>query len=726
MNETTQNGNGRYLQLARDAFSGSTTYFDSSIRPAVEAALRQFQGVHPVNSRYLSDAYKAKSRVFRPKTRTTIRKNEAVAAEAFFSTADVVTVSCADEDNPRQRASAEVKQALLNYRLKKSIPWFLTVIGAYQSAQTVGVCISYQYWKYDAKKKIDKPCIDLVPIENFRLDPGADWADPINTSPYLIHMLPMRVMDVRGRMKNPDPTTGQPRWNTLEDSAILAAQQSYSDSTRQTRERGRTDSTEQSNAINEFAIVWVHRNIMEIDGVDMVFYTLGTQHLLSKPVPLREAYWTDNRPFVMGSCVIEAHKLYADGIPGITKDVQAEINTIANQRIDNVKLAMDKRYFVSRNAQVDTRSLTRNTPGSVTMMNNPEKDVVVQSTPDVTSSAYQEQDRLNLDFDDVAGAFSQSSVNSNRKLNETVGGLKLLTADTNQISNYQLRTFVETWVEPVLHQVLALESAYETDEVILALAGKAAKLLETFPEEATQEGFIDSILEEEVWLTVNVGIGATNPEDRINTFMKALQNLRELLADGVLERFGLNVAEVIKEVFGKLGYKDGDRFFGSGEDDDPRLASAKATIEQLRQELAQKVSPELIAAQIKKIDAEIDNLAAKTMDAAASKLEKNMRSIFSAMQAGQVVATVREVAPVADELIMAAGGLPPAPGAIDPNFPAPDMPSAALVQKQVMNKKTGIEFVPGAPGDTTPMTPADPASPQTGANQGIETMEADS
>ena len=183
---TSTTADRNYLQLARDAFTSSTTFFDASIRSPVEAALRQFQGVHPQGSKYHTDAYRARSRLFRPKTRTSVRKNEAVASEAFFSTNDVVDISAEDEDNPIQRASAAVKNSLLNYRLRKSIPWFQILIGAYQDAQVTGTCVSYQYWNYNAKKGIDKPCIDLRPLENIRIDPGADWADPINSSPYII------------------------------------------------------------------------------------------------------------------------------------------------------------------------------------------------------------------------------------------------------------------------------------------------------------------------------------------------------------------------------------------------------------------------------------------------------------------------------------------------------------------------------------------------------------
>lgn len=722
-------GQQRALRLAQAAFTGSTTWFDASVRPQAEAALRQFQGVHPAGSKYHSDAYRTRSRLFRPKTRATIRRNEAVAAEALFATVDVVNISAEDEDNPIQVATAAVKQAVLQYRLKKSIPWFLTVIGAYQDAQTVGVCISYQHWQYDPRKKLDRPAIELIPIENFRFDPGASWVDPVGTSPYLIQMLPMRVKDVQERARMQDPTAARGRWLPVFETSLMAAVQAYSDPTRQTREGQRTDSKDASQAINEFSIVWVHRNIIEIDGQDMVFYTLGTIALLSNPVPIEQEWFHGIRPYVMGICVIETHKVYPNGVAGIGKDVQAEINQVANQRIDNVMFAMNKRYFAKRGAQVDVRSLVRNVPGSVTFMNNPAEDVQVQETNDVTSSAYQEQDRLNLDFDDVAGAFSPSSIQSNRKLNETVGGMQLLNTNTNQVSAYQLRTFVETWVEPVLRQLLLLVEEYETDERVLTVAARRSGFLQALQEANVDPSVgMDEVMAIECSLDVNVGMGSTNPTEQVNAFMTAMRSLRDVLADGVLEKYGMDVREVVKELFGKLGYRDGARFFNTEED--PRLLAAQATIQQLMDELKSKVSPELVAAQVRKIDAEIDVLAGKVRDTLAAAFEKTARALFSSMQSGQMIAAVPAIAPVADELAKAAGYVPP-PGAVDPNFPQPAGPAPGLTQNSVKDPRTGVEFTPGVAvaGDTTPSTPANPPAPKppaTGANAGIETARADS
>lgn len=276
----------RALQLARDAEKGSTMYFDANIRPQLERDIRQFQSRHAPDSKYMSDAYKSRSRFYRPKTRAVVRTSEATAAEAFFSTADVVSITPENETDEMQQVSAEVMLELMNYRLKKSIPWFQTVVGAYQDGMVQGTVISHQCWEYDEIKKLDKPKIELIPIENFRFDPASDWTDPVNTSPYVIRLIPMYVKDVKRRMKQGlDGTPG--KWKPLSEAAMLSSSRKY-DSTRMLREDNRTSSADNTTAITDFTIVWVHLNIMADDdtGEDVMFYTLGSEFLLSSPEPL--------------------------------------------------------------------------------------------------------------------------------------------------------------------------------------------------------------------------------------------------------------------------------------------------------------------------------------------------------------------------------------------------------------------------------------------------------
>jgi hypothetical protein len=248
-----------------------------------------------------------------------------------------------------------------------------------------------------------------------------------------------------------------------------------------------------------------------------------------------------------------------------------------------------RRYYQERGANVDLRSLLHNVPGGAVMTDNPNEDVKIVETPDVTSSAYAEQDRINMDFDELTGTFSSSSVSSNRKLNETVGGMTILNDGANAITEYQLRVFTETWVEPVLRQLVKLEQFYETDETILALAAHKAELFQRFGTDQVT----DQLLMQEVTVRVNVGMGATNPQQKVEKFLFGLQAVAQLPTAAMR----LKEDEIIGEVFGSLGYRDGSRFFKSEEEmqeqmanqpqppEDPTLAKAQMDAEIKREQM---------------------------------------------------------------------------------------------------------------------------------------------
>lgn len=680
--------NDKALSLARDAYTGSTTYFDSNIRQRVEQDIRRFQSRFPSGSKYLSDGYKTRSRIFRPKTRATIRKNEAIAAEAFFSTLDMVSITPNDETNQIQVASADVMSELIQYRLTKTLPWFQICLGGYQDAQVTGLVVSHQSWEYNVKKGKDQPKIEIIPLENFRFDPAAHWFDPVGTSPYLINLIPMYVKDVQSRMRSG-------RWKEYSQEQITTAVKSF-DTTRMAREENRQDSTQNTTTITPYSVVWVHQNIIEWDDEDLIYYTLGTELLLSEPAPLKSEYAHGKRPFVIGNCVIETHKSYPTGPSNLGSSIQDEINEVTNQRLDNVKFVLNKRYFVKRNKQVDLRSLTRNTPSSVTLMTDPTEDVKVVETNDVTGSSYQEQDRLNLDYDDVAGVFSGASVQSNRKLNETVGGMNILTSNANQVSSYQLKTFVETWVEPVLRQVMLLEQHYETDDIVLGLCGKKAGLFQKFGVDTVT----DEMLSEELTLNCNVGMGATNPTEKVNTLSLGMGTLRTILSDGLLEKYGLDPQALIKEVLGALGHKDGGRFFDFNQKEDPRMQSLMQQIDQLQKALDAKHPPEVIAAQVEKMREE-------TKQIAANRVKQGVEGEYSAIRTAQVIAAMPQVAPIADSILQTAGYTPPNPVGVDPNIAYPEQ---AIPTK--------VDFHSNA-------DPLSPTSPFEGQEQGIETPEPD-
>jgi len=610
-------GSDYWLRVARDAYTTSTTWFDANVRTRVEKNVALFQSKHPQGSKYNTDAYKYRSRIFRPKVRASIRKSAAASAVAFFSTSDVVAIT-QEGEGPEQQASAAINQAILNYRLDKSIPWFRILVGALVDAKVQGVVISKQQWLYRETGgelpvvEMDRPDVALIPLENFRFSAASDWLDPINTSPYLIHLIPMTVGDVKERM-----LAGV--WLPHSDNEMLSASQEGTGSTRVVRQDGRTDPTQERHHLKEFDIVWVREYIVRHEGADVVFWTLGHNSLLTEPVPLREAYHTNKRPFVLGSIDIEPHKIYSAGAPEMADGLQSEANDIVNQRLDNVKLILNKRYFGKRGRNVDWNMLRRSVPGGIVMMDEFDS-VIAEPMEDITQTSYAEQDRINVDIDDILGSFAPSSVASNRKLNETVGGMNLLSSASSAMTEYEMMVFAQTWVEPVLRQLLLLIQTYENDQTVLALAGKEANVYQRFGiSEVT-----DNLLAAELTCRVNVGFGSTSPQTRIEKIATGIQAIGNF-APQAMQR--IDEKELIKEVFGALGYKDGGRFF-KPEEDGALPPQVQQQIQAMQEEI-QKLRSGVEVAQIRaqsdlegrQIDAEARLRSAELASASATERE---------------------------------------------------------------------------------------------------------
>ena len=596
----------KWIRIARQIFEDSTEYLDANIRYQWEKNLSLFNSNHPPGSKYNSSAYEKRSRFFRPKTRTAVRNLQAAMTVAFFTNEDVISIDATNPNDPMNAAAAIATQAVMQYRLTNTIPWFQTMVAALQDAAVQGVCVSHQYWDFKENKESyievdrsnepimdeegepqvheqitavkDIPVIELISPENIRIDPAADWADPMKSTPYIVHLIPMYLQDIREKIDSGD-------WLEVTDEQLLATgeQNETDNATRLVRDEPRMDPKENetsSSDLKDFWIIWVHKNIVKIEGIDYCYFTAGSDILLTEPLPLREMYpWLRNgeRPYVMGCVNLEAHKLYPSGTVELTEELQAAANDIWNQRFDNVKLAMNKRYHIRRDRNIDLDALFRSVPGGAVEMDDPDTDVRIVETRDVTGSAYAEQDRINMDFDELQGNFSTSTIQGARNLNETVGGMQLLAGSSSSIAEYVLRTFSETWVEKTLKQLLRLEQYYETDPIILAVAGQAAE--QSFLKFNTDE-MMDELLKQDVLLKVNVGMNATDPLRKVQNLLSGINALAQF--PGVAEK--LNLPEITKEVFGQLGYKDGSRFIVLDESS-PEMEELQAQLEELQMKI---------------------------------------------------------------------------------------------------------------------------------------------
>lgn len=128
-------------------------------------------------------------------------------------------------------------------------------------------------------------------------------------------------------------------------------------------------------------------------------------------------------------------------------------------------------------------------------------------------------------------------------------------------------------------------------------------------------------------------------------------------------------------------------------------ALADAGIDLKRRELELKYNKD-------RVQAEVDKIVSETV-------KNNVSSSFASMQAGEKIAMMPQIAPIADVVMQTSGWRQPSPGGQDPNFPMPQ------------NLQVNPSVAGGLPQDTSPLTPDNPDSPAIGVNQGMDTLRAD-
>lgn len=618
------------LRLVKSAFSQGKSYQEQVLQPRWTSAYNAFNNKHSSDSKYSSSRFRGRSRLFRPKTRATARKKQAEAAAALFATSQALIIKAADESNPTQVAGAELISSLLQFRLDRAsenagIPWFQISMGAHMSAQQTGVCISKQYWEfrreiegYDEipiempvppeiqpvlgmatiptgeterrpryKVVRDRPRCELMPPEDVIRDPAAAWEDQAQDSAYLILRFPMTVEAAKSFLANTNDKSAVKFYDIPEEALTGAAggatDPANSAVIRRARESNGTDRLSDFTVDNAYSQVWLHENFLRIDGRDYVFWTLGTDRLISDAVPVEEAYPEQDgaRPVVIGIGALEPFKIDPMSPVESWQELQREMNDLVNLRLDTLKQTIAPLAKVRRGRSVDIRAIQNRSPDTVVYMQDM-TDVEFDRPAGPSGESYIEMEKLNADFDDQAGNFSTGSVQTNRQLGETVGGMQMMMSNANALGEFDLRVWVETWVERVLRQLVKLEQFYESDDNVLAVSAKRAKLMPRFGINTVT----DEMLNSQVAVSVDAGIGSSDPMISLQKFQQASQIVIGLLGQGAQMRMKQDA--IIDEVYGKAGYKDAaDRFFNPSDEQDPRIQQMQQAMQEMQGQMQQ-------------------------------------------------------------------------------------------------------------------------------------------
>lgn len=164
------------------------------------------------------------------------------------------------------------------------------------------------------------------------------------------------------------------------------------------------------------------------------------------------------RPFVSAKNYTDPGEFYGIGDIEPAKDVMYEANELQNQKMDNLKLAMNKMWIVGGTAGIDLSNMI-SYPGNVVVADNIEQIKPLEHR-DIAGGVSQESEHLAAIIQNTAGVSDYSRGANAPGMSDTVGGITSLIEEANQRFAYKIKVLQMTAVKKFAEKLFKLDQLF--------------------------------------------------------------------------------------------------------------------------------------------------------------------------------------------------------------------------------------------------------------------------
>lgn len=446
---------------------------------------------------------------------------------------------------PGDDEKAEMLTNLVAYQMTQKMKAATRFYEIYKCAILYGTAISKQTWKYKekvvtaremqdfevlmddgttvmipmrapAKKKkviYDAPDMKNIPIESFFFDPA--YSD-VDDSPFCIHeyfreLYELRQGEKEGYYKNTAKISEEP-----EDGA----------------RKSRYDSSgvtlgEMSNGVRIWEY-WTDDWLVTIANKDTVI------RVEENP------YFHGKKPFIRWVTVPMPNEFYGKSMVEALTDLQAELNTVRNQRVDNVSLALNRMFLIAKGSGIDVDQL-KSRPNGFIEVEDVEKDIKELAVQDVTSSAYRDEEIIKTDMDVTSGVHNHDRGQAGER-RETATTATLLSSASSERFRLQILMMEEDSLTELGRQLAELNKQFLDDETYILITGEGGDI-STVP-----------VSFEDIDVEYDVMASGTATDATVNKEVRKGQ-LIQLMSTAVNNPY-INQPALLKEIFKEFDFKN--------------------------------------------------------------------------------------------------------------------------------------------------------------------------
>lgn len=284
--------------------------------------------------------------------------------------------------------------------------------------------------------------------------------------------------------------------------------------------------------------------VLEIWTDDAVMVVLNRTAIVRAD---RNPYEHGEKPYIRVVDYLQEGEFWGIGEIEPLEGMQDITNALWNQRIDNVRLVLNRMFAFDPDNVHDLRDLQVR-PGGLIRVRS--KDIpagqVVQplDIPDVTASAYTEVAEIERMTEKVSGVSGYTTGTDSPTMNETATGISLITEQGNTRFALKVKFAEMTGLEPLARMYGSILQQFMPDEMSVRLLNEEGnEVWETITAESLQGGF-DYVIEAES-STVTESVRKEQSMTLFQTFAQAVDPMTgmplvnlDALAWDVLEAFG--------------------------------------------------------------------------------------------------------------------------------------------------------------------------------------------
>ena len=256
-------------------------------------------------------------------------------------------------------------------------------------------------------------------------------------------------------------------------------------------------------------------------------------------------------PFVFARFQEVPGEFYGMGVPAIVGGLQRNVNTITNQRNDNINLVLNRMWQVRREANIKQEDL-ESKPGGIIWCDELD-DVKPFDTKDITQSAYMEVQHNKSEAQEAIGTKYISGSNPQGS-NRTATGVKLNQAAEAQSVQGVFRELEATCLIPMVEMFYDLNKQFNDIEKTVEIATEEGE----FTDVQVPPTAFDAPRK---WYASGVR-QVMERDTQVHQLTNFLSILQRMPPEQVAA-YDIDVKVIIRKIYENMGLDEADRVFGA-------------------------------------------------------------------------------------------------------------------------------------------------------------------